>query len=268
MNTFTLNNGIKIPALGFGVYQIPPGVETERAVVSALEIGYRHIDTAAFYKNEADVGRAIRASGIPRPEIFVTTKLFPTTIFNVEKSFFESLKKLHSGYVDLYLIHWPFLRKINIWKILEKLYAQGYIKAIGVSNYRIQDVEKILEGGTIVPAVNQVEFHPFLYRKELLSYSQSKNIILEAHSPLTHGKHLQDSRLLAIGETYGKSVAQILIRWSLQHGLVVIPKTLKKDRMKENIDVFDFEISSEDMLTLDNLNTNEHIAGLSRIVGH
>ncbi len=256
-----------MPSLGFGVYQIPPGFETEQAVASALEVGYRLIDTAAFYRNEADVGRAIKKSGIPRAEIFVTTKLFPGKIFNVEKSFFNSLKKLDLDYVDLYIIHSPFFRKEETWKALEKIQASGFTKAIGVSNFRIADIEEILHSGTIVPAVNQIEFHPFLYRQELLRYCQSKGIVLEAHSPLTHGKHLRDPRIVAISQAYHKSPAQILIRWCLQHGLVPIPKTLKKERMKENLAVFDFSIGDSDMAKIDSLNINQHISGISKIIG-
>lgn len=266
METITLNNGVVMSKLGLGVYQIPPN-DTEWVVSDALELGYRLIDTAAFYNNERGVGNAIRKSGLPRDQIFVTTKLFPTTFLRIEQAFEQSLERLGLEYVDLYLIHWPFFRKQSVWKALEHIYATGQVRAIGVSNYRIKDLETISKSAKVVPAINQVEFHPFLYRKQLLTYCQTKGIALEAHTPLTHGKRLNDPRIVAMAGRYGKSTAQILIRWSLQHELIVIPKTTKKERLKENIDVFNFELASDDMSTLDHCNENDHIAGLSRIVG-
>lgn len=266
MEMVTLNNGILIPKLGLGVYKIP-NQETERVVLEALEIGYRLIDTAAFYGNERGVGAAIRKSGISREKIFVTTKLFPTTILGIEKAFNKSLERLGLEYVDLYLIHWPFLCKKAVWNVLEKICASGRTKSIGVSNFRIKDLESISRQTSIVPAINQVEFHPFLYRKELVGYCRDRGITVEAHSPLTHGYRLHDARITAIARHYNKTNAQIMIRWSLQHGLVVIPKTTHLERMRENINVFDFEISAPDMLTLDGLNENAHLAGLSRILG-
>lgn len=266
MESVPLNNGVVMPKLGLGVYQIPAN-DTERVVLDAFELGYRLIDTAAFYGNERGVGAAVRKSGLPRDQIFITTKLFPTTLIGIEHAFTQSLRRLGLDYVDLYLIHWPFFRKQSVWKALENICATGRARAIGISNYRIKDLETILENATIAPAVNQVEFHPFLYRKQLLAYCHGKGIILEAHSPLTHGKRINDPRIVTVAKRYDKSAAQILIRWSLQHGLIVIPKTTKKERLKENIDVFDFELSSDDMDTLDRCNENDHIAGLSRIVG-
>lgn len=256
-STLTLNNGIQIPQLGLGVYKIPKGKETEQAVLWALEAGYRHIDTAIYYGNEAAVGRAIKKSGIPREEIFVTTKYLPKLIFNSEAAFTESLKQLDIDYIDLFLVHWPPpVRKDHIWETFEKIYANGLCKAIGVSNYSIELLEKILKSATIIPAVNQVEFSPFLYRKELLDFCESKNIKLEAYSPLTRGKRLDDALIKNLAQKYGKSPAQIMIRWSLQHGLVVLPKSSNQERIKENADVFDFTLEESDMTALDSLNEN------------
>lgn len=267
-HTVILNNKIQMPALGLGVYQIPKGYETENAVLSALNIGYRLIDTAALYGNEQDVGNAIRKSGIAREEIFVTTKLHPASLFNIEKAFDKSLQTLGLKYIDLYLIHIPTFRKKSIWKILEKIYKQGRVRAIGVSNFTIKDLKKLLESAEIIPAVNQVEFHPFLYHKELLDYCKSKGILLEAHSPLTHGKRLNMPLLQEIAQKYQKSPAQVLIRWILQHGLATIPKTISENHMRENTDVFDFEIAAVDMTRLDNLNENYHAAWFSRLSDH
>ena len=263
-----LNNKVQMPALGLGVYQIPKGHETENAVSSALKIGYRLIDTAALYGNEQDVGNAIRKSGVAREEIFVTTKLHPATLFNIEKAFDKSLQSLGLKYIDLYLIHIPTFRKKSIWKVLEKIYRQGRVRAIGVSNFTTKDLKNLLESAEIIPAVNQVEFHPFLYHKELLEYCKSKSILLEAHSPLTHGKRLTTPLLQEISEKYQKSPAQVLIRWILQHGLATIPKTTSENHMRENADVFDFEINEVDMTRLDNLNENYHAAWFSRLTDH
>lgn len=261
-----LRNGVRIPVLGLGVYEVPKK-ETEAIVLSAFEAGYRLIDTAALYENEREVGKAIEKSGIPRPEIFVTTKLHPARIFGVEQAFYASLNALRLDYIDLYLIHWPFLRTFQLWKSIEKLYAEGLIKAIGVSNFRIKDIDSLSASASVIPMVNQVEFHPFLYRRALLSYCAAKQIVLEAHSPLTHGKRIGDQKIGAIAMAYSKSPAQILIRWAIQHGVVAIPKTRHADRLAENAAVFDFAIRDKDMAILDGLNENYHVAGLSKIVG-
>ena len=254
----SLNNGLHMPRLGLGVYKTP-SQQTQQVVSLALDTGYRLIDTAVFYKNEVGVGNAIRHSGIPREDIFVTTKLFPTRFFGVEEAFERSLDRLGLEYIDLYLIHFPFFCKKFVWKVLEKITASGRVKSIGVSNFSIKDLEQISKDVVITPAVNQVEFHPFLYRKELLDYCSQKGIVLEAHSPLTHGYRLQDTRISAVAQHYQKTNGQLLIRWSLQHGLVVIPKTTRLERLKENINVFDFEITHEDMMVLDALNENDQI---------
>jgi len=249
-----LNNGIEMPILGLGVWQMAKGTETQRAVKAALDLGYRLIDTAKLYANERDVGIAVRDSGIPREEIFVTTKLWNTDHgFDAAiRAFDNSLHELGFEYVDLYLIHWPVapLRK-DSWRALVKLLRDEKCRAIGVSNYTIRLLEELLRETEVVPAVNQVEFSPFLYQQKLLDFCRENNIQLEAYSPLTKGMRLGDPKLKPFAEKYQKSVAQILIRWALQHDVVVIPKSSRPERILENSRVFDFEISSADMKALD-----------------
>ena len=262
----TLNNGVRMPSLGLGVFKIPKGAKTEESVISALKAGYRMIDTAAFYGNEVDVGRAIDKSGIPRNEVFVTTKLHPLRIFNIKSAFHASLKRLGLDYIDLYLIHWPFLRTNHIWKELENIYTQGYVRSIGVSNFGVKDLQTLINESKIIPAVNQVEFHPFIYRNKLLSYCVAHRIVVEAHSPLTHGKRLDNQIIKELAKKYNKSESQIMIRWALQHGAVVIPKSTRKDHIKQNIRVFNFTINKKDMIILDNLSENYHVAWISKIL--
>ncbi len=247
-----------MPKLGLGVYDIPKGTTTEQAVLWALEAGYRLIDTASFYGNEADVGRALTKSGIPRNDIFITTKLWPTNFWRVEAAFEKSRTLLGVDRIDLYLIHWPSIGKGHAWKVLERLYTEQRIRAIGVSNYSVAQLETLRKHTIIVPAVNQVEFSPFCFRNELLQYCQAHGIQLEAYSPLTRGKKLHQPIIESLAASYHKTTAQLLIRWSLQHGLVVIPKTQHQERMIENKNVFDFEINQADMATLDALNENFH----------
>ncbi len=247
-----LNNGTEIPLLGLGVWQIPNGKPTADAVAWALEIGYRHFDTAKIYGNEEGVGEGIRQSGIPREEIWVTTKLFPTDQLHIRKAFETSLAKLGVGYIDLYLVHWPTPGLVTrTWKAMEELYDQGKCKAIGVSNHSISQLSQILRGARIPPAANQVKFSPFGFDQKLLDFCNQHAIITEAYSPLTKGRRLQDNRLRAIAHTYQKSPTQILIRWALQKGTVVLPKSQNKDHMKENAQVFDFAITAQDMAQLD-----------------
>ncbi len=255
----TLNSGMTMPLLGLGVYQISSGQPTVQAVLWALEAGYRHIDTASFYGNEADVGVAIRTSGIPRSEIFVTTKLWPTDYFRAEAACRDSLSKLGLDYLDLYLLHWPSpIGKKQAWLALEKLYRTGTCRAIGVSNFTTAQIDALGKSSAVVPAVNQVEFSPFRFQKTLLDDCRSRGIQLEAYSPLTRGKRLLDPRITAIAESHGKSNAQVLIRWSLQRGLVVIPKSASQKRIVENANVFDFALSDADMANLDALHENYH----------
>lgn len=254
-----LNNDIKIPMFGLGTYLNDNGRQAIDSILYALEIGYQHIDTAAMYENEMEVGKAVRESGIPREEIFVTTKLWNSDhgYDNTIKAFQRSLERLGLDYVDLYLIHWPVENlRLESWRALEKLYDNGLCKAIGVSNYMERHVDEILNNFSIVPAVNQVEFSPFLYLKELQNYCESKGIALESYSPLTKGYRLNEPRLIEIARRYDKSTSQILIRWCLQKGIIVIPKSSRNEHIKENADIFDFEISEADMLALDNLNEN------------
>ena len=252
-----LNSGVEMPIFGLGTYLARRGKETEQAVLRALESGYRHVDTAKIYGNEKDVGEAVRSSGVPREEIFITTKLwnsdhgYDRTMAACEKS----LKTLGLSHVDLYLIHWPVegLRNES-WKAMERLLKEGRCRAIGVSNYMIWHLEELLRNSSTVPAVNQVEFHPYLYQKELLEFCQSHGIQLQSYSPLTKGEKLNDPKLAAIASKYSKNPAQVLIRWVLQRGIVVIPKSSRKERIYENANVFDFTISAEDMKALDSFN--------------
>ncbi len=258
-----LNNGYEMPYFGLGVYKAAPGKETIEAVSYALEIGYRLIDTAAVYGNEKEVGIAVRQSGIPREEIFITTKLWNDDhgYESALKAFDESLKRLNLDYVDLYLIHWPVprLRK-DSWKALEKIYSEGRCKSIGVSNYMIKHLEEMRDYAEIIPAVNQVEFSPFLYQKELLEYCKSKNIEVEAYSPLARMKKKNNPVVNSIARKYNKTHAQILIRWCLEHKLISIPKSSNKKRIKENADVFDFSLNDDDMKQLDSLNENFRVS--------
>ena len=257
-----LNNGLKMPWLGFGVFQIDDGQEVERSVASALEAGYRSIDTAAIYKNERGVGRAIRESGIPREDIFLTTK-----VWNADQrqqrtmaAFEESLQRLDTAYVDLYLVHWPVEGCYQqTWKVMEEIYHSGRAKAIGVSNFLIHHLQDILAESRIVPAVNQVEFHPYLLQRELLDFCQEHHIQVEAWSPLMQGKIMDEPLIRSIAEKNGKTPAQVTLRWDLQHQVVTIPKSVHANRILENAQIFDFELSAEDMDALDGLDAGKRV---------
>lgn len=249
----TLNNGVIMPRLGFGTWKLDDE-EVEKAVLTALETGYRLIDTASVYNNEKGVGRAIKKSSLQREDIFVTTKLWPTDFGRVEAALDESLQKLGLDYVDLYLVHWPVpLMSSKVWGSMIKVYNSGKAKAIGVSNYSKKQIERILNSYPIPPAVNQVEFNPFKENLELLDFCLKNNIALEAYSPLTKGKNLNDDIILGIASKYNKTAAQLLIRFALQKGAIVIPKSGNPERIKENYHVFDFEISEQDIKALDAL---------------
>lgn len=255
-STVKLNNGVEMPRLGLGVYQSPPGKETQSAVQYALDCGYRHIDTARAYGNEGDVGEVVRGCGLPREQVFVTTKLWNADhgYDSTLRAFEASSKRLGLGYIDLYLIHWPVQGlRMDSWRAMTRLLADGACKAIGVSNYAIRHLEEVLEGSDVVPAVNQVEFSPFLFQKDLLAFGREHGVVLEAYSPLTQGRKLDHPVVVAIARKHGRTPAQILIRWGLQHDIVIIPKSTNPVRIKENARVFDFDLDAEDMERLDAL---------------
>lgn len=251
-----LNDGNAIPRLGLGVWLIKSGKSCETAVRAALDLGYRHIDTAAFYGNEDSVGKAIRESGVPREEVFVTTKLWNSHHGDPERAVNGSLRRLAMDYIDLYLIHYPVRERLNSWEVMASMKARGKVRSIGVSNFTVRHLKEMLAKSASIPVINQVEFHPYLYQRELLEYCRSNDIVIEAYSPLTHGERLKDPKLVAIAKKYSKSTAQLLIRWALQHDTVVIPKSANPQRIAEDADVFDFEISASDMQLLDGFNEN------------
>ncbi|KUK15870.1 MAG: 2,5-didehydrogluconate reductase [Petrotoga mobilis] len=254
-----LANKVKIPWLGYGTYKAH-GDELVEGVKYALSIGYRLIDTAEMYENEEEIGKAIRQSKIPRDEIFITSKVWNTNqgFESTLNSFENSLKRLGTDYLDLYLIHWPVSGKyLETWKALEKLYKEGRVKAIGVSNFLIHHLQDIINNCEITPMVNQVEFHPYLLQRDLLDYCQRNKIQLEAWSPLMRGRVLNIPQIIDIAKKYKKTPAQIVLRWDLQHGVVTIPKSVHKERIKENADIFDFELTEEEMNTIDNLDQNK-----------
>ena len=252
----TMNDGNRIPVVGLGTWKSEPGEATYKAVLDSINAGYRHIDTARAYDNETDVGRAVKDSDIARENLFITTKLwnkdqgYDTAIEACEKS----LARLSCDYIDLYLIHWPLKGKRNdSWKAFIELQQRGLCRSIGVSNFTIDHLIELEDKFGIIPAANQVEFHPYHYQKELLEYCNSKNIVIEAYSPLVHAKRMDEPRLVSISEERGKTPAQILIRWAMQQGMVVLPKSVNRGRIVENFSVFDFEISDSLMKRLDDL---------------
>ena len=249
-------NGVRMPYLGLGVWQSEDGPEVEKAVAWALKAGYRHIDTASIYQNEGGVGRAIRSSGIDREEVFLVSKVwnsdqgYETTM----QAFEKSLERLDTPYLDLYLVHWPVAGKFReTWRALEDLYRAERVRAIGVSNFLRHHLEDLKASATMLPMVNQMEFHPYLVQQDLVDYCHEYGIQYEAWSPLMQGKILQEERLSELAEKYGKTIAQIALRWDLQKGVVTIPKSSKKERIYSNAAIFDFEISAEDMARIDQL---------------
>lgn len=249
-----LANDVTVPLVGLGTWQMQEGAETETAVREALSVGYRLIDTAKMYGNEASVGRAVRESGIPREEIFVTTKLWPADFPEPEAAFHKSLERLGLEYVDLYLIHWPTPgMPESMWRTLEKIYKDEYARAIGVSNYGIAELEELLAYAKIEPMVNQIKFSPFDFNRELLDYCREHAIQPEAYSPLTRGRHLSHPAVQSIAEAHKKTPAQILLRWCVEHDVIAIPKSSDPERMRENIAVFDFELTANEMDTLNEL---------------
>jgi 2,5-diketo-D-gluconate reductase A len=254
----TLNNGVQMPILGFGVYQIPPE-QTERAVTDALAAGYRHIDTAAAYVNEEAVGRAIKASGIPREELFVTTKLWVQDAGQdaTKRAVETSLGNLGLDHLDLYLIHQPFGDYYGAWRAMQDLNRQAVLKAIGVSNFYPDRLVDLIDHNEVTPAVNQIETHPFFQRADYQQLMAERGVQIESWGPFAEGRNnlFTDPTLSGIGAAHGKSVAQVVLRWLIQRGVVVIPKSVRADRMRENIDVFDFALTDDDMTRITALDT-------------
>ena len=252
--TIKLSSGYEMPALGLGMFRLNPGTESIDAVLNAMEAGYRHFDTASFYANEAELGIAIRRSGIAREEIFVTTKLWNADHGYAQalKAFDTSLKKLKIDYIDLYLIHWPVKgMREQSWKALETLTGSGLARSIGVSNYMVSHLKECLSRAELPVAANQFELNPYLQTRDLVRLCHENNIAIQAYSPLTRGKKFKDRKLVEIAGKYDKTPAQILIRWALQHGFSVLPKSANRVRIVENANVFDFSISDEDMAFMD-----------------
>jgi len=257
--TFKLNNGINMPYLGLGVFQ---SERVTNAVIHAIETGYRHIDTAAIYNNEVEVGEAIRQSGIDRSEIFLVSKVWNTDqgYNSTFKAYENSLNRLKVDYLDLYLIHWPVKNKfIETWTALEELYKKGKIRAIGVSNFLKHHLDELLPNSSIIPMVNQMEFHPYLVQQDLIDFCAKKGIQYEAWSPLMKGKIIDIELLKNIALKYSKTTAQVVLRWEIQKGVITIPKSSNPNRIVENADLFDFELSTEDMRLIDRLDRNYRV---------
>jgi 2,5-diketo-D-gluconate reductase A len=260
--TIALNNGVEIPQLGFGVFQIKPE-DTVEATVAALEVGYRHIDTAEMYGNEKEVGEAIRRSGIPREEVFVTSKL--NNGFHARdaalKAFDGTLEALGFEQLDLFLVHWPLpgidVDYVETWKAMEEIYASGRTRAVGVSNFTPHHLRRLFGETEVRPAVNQIEIHPYLAQDDVRAFDADHEIVTEAWSPIAQGKVLDDPAIVAIGERLGRTPAQVVLRWHVQRGDVVFPKSVNRQRMEENFALFDFELGEEDMATLTGLDRGE-----------
>lgn len=259
----TMNNGIDIPALGFGVWQMENLQECEDAVVKAIHTGYRMIDTASIYMNETAVGTAIKNSGVDREDLFITSKLWVQDHgYDKAKSAFQrTLDRLQLDYLDMYLLHWPFGDFLGAWKALEELYHEGKIKAIGVCNFTVEKLEELKANSTVIPVVNQIELHPLFQQNELQVYNRENKIVTQPWSPLGNGNAdlLNNSNLKMIADNYGKTVAQVILRWHLQEGFCVIPKSVTPSRIEENFNVFDFELSEDEMNVVRSLNTDKRL---------
>lgn len=259
----TLHNGIDIPALGFGVWQMEDLKECENAVIKAIQTGYRMIDTAAIYQNETAVGDAVKNSGINRDELFITSKVWVQDHgYEKTKSAFQrTLNRLQMDYLDMYLVHWPYGDFLGTWKALEELYQEGKIKAIGVCNFTIEKLEELKAHSSVLPVINQIELHPVFQQKELQVYDRENNIITQPWSPLGNGNAnlLNNAELKTIAEKYGKTVAQVILRWHLQEGFVVIPKSVTPSRIEENFNVFDFELTEDEMNVVRSLDTGKRL---------
>ena len=260
METVKLNNGVEMPILGFGVFQVKDLAECERSVMDAIQTGYRLIDTAQSYENEEAVGNAIKKSGVPREEFFITTKLWIQSngYEGAKKAFENSMKRLQLDYLDLYLIHQPYGDVYGEWRAMQELYKEGRIKAIGVSNFHADRLIDLIVHNEIVPAVNQIEAHPFHQQNDTQKFLQENGVQIESWGPFAEGKNgiFKNELLGSIGKKYNKSIAQVVIRWLTQRGVVAIPKSVRKERMEENFNVFDFKLSEEDMEAIKKLDTN------------
>ncbi|MCI1210616.1 MULTISPECIES: aldo/keto reductase [Bifidobacterium] len=261
MKNLVLHNDVAIPQIGLGSWQAMPGGEAYDAVATALRAGYRHIDTAAIYGNEEDVGQAIRDSGIPRGDIFVTTKLWNTDhgYGRAKQAFLDSLQRLGLDYIDLYLIHFPFGGRIcETWKAMEELYGEGRVRAIGVSNFTTEHLDYLMRGAAITPMVDQVEYHPYLSQDPLQRYCDEHRIVIEAWSPLGSGRFVEDTNVRAIAVKHHRSIPQIILRWDIQRGVVTLPKSVHQQYIEENLDILDFRLDATDMASLNALNRDWH----------
>lgn len=251
-----LRDGAAIPQIGLGVWKAGRGKSTHDAVAAALRLGYRHVDTAQAYGNEHEVGEAIRSSGLKREEVFVTTKLWNADqgYDSARRAFDASLTRLGFDYVDLYLLHWPVAgKRLDSWRALEKLHAEGRARAIGVSNFLVPHLEELLAHASLPPSVNQIEVHPFLQQRETRAFCEAQRIVVEAYSPLTHGTLMDHAVITSVAQTVKKSNAQVLLRWGIQHGMVVLPKSVNAPRIAENANIFGFALDSREMRVLDDL---------------
>jgi len=258
--TVTLNNGVEIPQLGFGVYQVPPE-QTKEATLDALEVGYRHIDTAEMYRNEKGVGDAVRESGLKREDLFITSKL--NNSFHAHdaamQAFEGTLETLDIGYLDLFLIHWPLPGVgdfVETWKAMVEMHATGRVHSIGVSNFQPQHIRRLLDETDHIPSVNQIEVHPYLTQDDVRAYNFDNGIATEAWSPIARGLVLEDPTIEAIAKRIGKTTAQVTLRWHIQRGDIVFPKSMSRDRMVENFEIFDFQLSDDDLAAISALNRN------------
>lgn len=259
----TMNNGVAIPALGFGVWQMEDLQQCEDAVIKAIEVGYRMIDTASIYQNETAVGKAIQNGGVSRDDLFITSKLWVQShgYEEAKAAFQRTLDRLQIDYLDMYLLHWPFGDFLGAWKALEELYNEGKIKAIGVCNFTVEKLEELKANATILPVINQIELHPLFQQKELQVYNRENNIVTQPWSPLGNGNSglLENENLKVIASKYEKTVAQVILRWHLQEGFCVIPKSVTPSRIAENFNVFNFELSEDEMNVVRGLNTDKRL---------
>ncbi|MAS32903.1 MAG: aldo/keto reductase [Anaerolineaceae bacterium] len=260
-STMTLNNGVEMPRFGLGVFKTEVGTETENAVQWALEAGYRAVDTAALYGNEAEVGKIVRSGIVPREDVFVTSKVWVNNLSyeGTKAAFDESMSKLGLDYVDLYLIHWPVNDWQGAWRALEEISKTDRVRAIGVSNFLPHHLQELLEMAEVPPAVNQVEFHPYLQQPDLQAFCRENNIALTAWAPIMKGRVLDVPELVSIGEKYGKTAVQVTLRWMLQIDVITIPKSAKQERIVDNANIFDFELTDAEVETINGLDRNDRI---------